>query len=77
MPIFIFPIVSLWKFKVAIEPKYLSNGNKNTIFKKANIINNSAKFQLYPLIASEEFIFLYFFFLCKYLVAEIKLRGLV
>ena len=61
MPISIFPIISLWKFKVVI----ISNGKKNNIFIEATIINNSAKFQLYPpysfsfipLIASEELIF--------------------
>ena len=32
----------------------MSNGNKNDIFVKANAINISVKFQLYPLMASEE-----------------------
>ena len=51
-----FPFISLWKFKVAIATNVLKlfkyfgcygNFNKNNIFIEANIINNSAKFQLY------------------------------
>ena len=60
MPIFIFPIIRLWKFKVAIATKVLKQRKKKTtkdIFIEANIMNNPAKFQLYPLMASEELIF--------------------
>ena len=32
----------------------MSNGNKNTIYVEANVMNISAKFQLYPAMASEE-----------------------
>ena len=39
----------------------MSNGNKNIIFVEANVMNISAKFQLHPLIASEEMIFLILF----------------
>ena len=39
----------------------MSNGNKNTLFVEANVINMSAKFQLHPLMASEEIVFEYFF----------------
>ena len=35
----------------------MSNGNKNTIYVEANIMNISARFQLHPPMASEEKIF--------------------
>ena len=60
------------------QPKYLSNGNKNNIFIEANIINNSAKFQLYPP-TSEELIFIFFYANLTFWLPwqPIKLRGLV
>ena len=65
MPIFIFPIISLWKFKVAIATKVLKEmaikkKKKKKLFIEATIMNISAKFQLHPLIASEELSFFIF-----------------
>ena len=40
---------------------HMSNGNKNTIYVEAKVMNNSAKFQLHTLMASEEKIFFFFF----------------
>ena len=48
-------------FKLPQQPKNLSNGNKNNTFEEANIMNISAKLQLYSLISFEELIFFRFF----------------
>ena len=39
----------------------MSNGNKNSIYVEANVMNISAKFQLHPPMASEEKSFDFFF----------------
>ena len=49
------------KFKLPLQRKYMSNGNKNTISLEANVMNITAKFKLYPNMASEELIFQYLF----------------
>ena len=54
MQIFIVPKLQVYrKFKLSHKPKNLSNRNKNTTFVEGNDVNNSAKFQLFQLTASE------------------------
>ena len=48
MPISIFQITSRGKLKLTLQPKYLSNCNKNTIFVEANAMNSSAKCKVHP-----------------------------
>ena len=59
MSIFTFPILSLWKIKVAIATRVFIRPEKNIIYVEANVLSMYAKFQLYPLIVSEK-IFKYF-----------------
>ena len=56
----------------------MSNGNKNTIFIEANVVNISANFQLCPLVVFEEMIFEYFFSNLAFQLPwqPIKFRGL-
>ena len=54
MSILTFPIISQWKLQVAIAEKVHDN---KIVFVEATVMNVAAKFQIYPLIASEEMIF--------------------
>ena len=48
MPIVTFPIRVQWKLQVAIVTKVHEQDNKNIASVEANVMNISAKFQLYP-----------------------------
>ena len=50
MSIFNYPIISVWKYKLPLQPEFYLDLNKNTIHAKANVLSMYAKFQLHPLL---------------------------